>query len=199
VATTHRNADETRARILAAAQECFAEHGYDRASVSMICERARVTKGALYHHFASKQAIFLELLDDWLADLDARLDVFEGQGTTVPVQLLAMTGVLEHVLSMAREQLPIYLEYLIQALRDPVLRQKTAAPYDRFHNRIADLLRRGIMEGSLREMPVDAMASAILALVMGSLVQALLAPDSVDTSAQTAHSLRALLATWMTE
>jgi len=35
--------------------------------------------------------------------------------------------------------------------------------------------------------------------VMGSLVQALLAPDSVDTSAQTAHSLRALLATWMTE
>jgi len=190
----YRNPDETRARILAAAQAAFGELGYDRASVAEVCRRAGVTKGAFYHHFESKQAVFLELLDHWLEDMDARLDAFAGQTSDVPAQLVAMTGVLGHVLTSAREQLPIYLEYLTQALRDPALRQATVSPYYRFHARIADMIRRGIAEGSLQDVPPEATASTILALVMGLLMQALLAPESVDMAQAAAQGMRVLLA-----
>jgi AcrR family transcriptional regulator len=193
MAAVHRNPDETRARILAAAQQAFGELGYDRASVAEVCGRAQVTKGAFYHHFESKQAIFQQLLDTWLADMNTRLDAFEQQGTSAPAQLVAMTAVLAHVLTSASEQLPIYLEYVTQALHDPALKQVTVSPFYGFHARITGLIRRGIAEGSLREVAPEATASTILALVMGLLVQALLAPDSIDMSVVAAQSMRMLL------
>ena len=50
---------ETRSRILAAAEQSFAEHGYDVTSVDSICHAAGVSKGAFYHHFPSKGSVFV--------------------------------------------------------------------------------------------------------------------------------------------
>ena len=61
---------ETQERILSAAETAFASQGYDGTSVSAICEAAGVSKGAFYHHFDSKQAVFLQLLDRWLAGME---------------------------------------------------------------------------------------------------------------------------------
>lgn len=61
-----RNAhpEVTRARILDAAQELFAEQGYERTSIQNIVDRlGDLSKGAIYHHFASKEAI-LEALGE---------------------------------------------------------------------------------------------------------------------------------------
>lgn len=194
MALNHRNPEETRARILTAAQESFGALGYDRASVAEICRGAQVTKGAFYHHFESKQAVFMQLLEAWLDDMDQRLAVFEQSPLPVPEQLVAMTTVLGHVLISATEQLPIYLEYLTQALRDPDLRAATIRPYDRFHRRIAEMIRKGIDQGSLKPVPPEATASTLLAMVMGLLLEAMLAPDTIDMSAAAAQSMRVLLA-----
>ncbi|MEV0742105.1 ScbR family autoregulator-binding transcription factor [Streptomyces sp. NPDC050549] len=53
----------TRHCILMAAAELFDERGYDSASTTDILARAGLTRGALYHHFPSKEAIALALLD----------------------------------------------------------------------------------------------------------------------------------------
>ena len=58
-----QRSEETRARLLEAAEACFSESGYDGTGVAKICRRAGVSKGAFYHHFETKQAIFLELLN----------------------------------------------------------------------------------------------------------------------------------------
>ncbi len=52
----------TRERLLAAAQEVFAEGSYHEASVSAICRRAGVALGTFYQYFADKEAIFSELV-----------------------------------------------------------------------------------------------------------------------------------------
>jgi AcrR family transcriptional regulator len=191
--SSQRQPDQTRARILAAAQAAFAEQGYDRASVAAICRAAGVTKGGFYHHFESKQALFWELLSQWLDGLDGRLSLLEQGAESVPDQLVAMTGVVGHVLAAAAGQLPIYIEYLTQALRDPELQAATGAPYARYHQRIAALIRRGVEEGSLRPAPPEATASVVLGLVMGLLVQALLAPEAADWQQAAAEALRILL------
>jgi AcrR family transcriptional regulator len=49
--------------VLAAARSLFGRNGYAQTSVDEIAEAARVTKGAVYHHFASKQALFEAVLD----------------------------------------------------------------------------------------------------------------------------------------
>jgi AcrR family transcriptional regulator len=54
----------TRQALLDSATALFAERGYARTSLDEIAAGARVTKGALYGHFSSKQALFLAVLEE---------------------------------------------------------------------------------------------------------------------------------------
>jgi AcrR family transcriptional regulator len=47
-------------QILKAAAQLFAEQGFEKTSVAGICEAAHVSKGLIYHHFKSKEAILIE-------------------------------------------------------------------------------------------------------------------------------------------
>jgi TetR/AcrR family transcriptional regulator, fatty acid metabolism regulator protein len=59
----------TRDRILQAALAVFAEKGYHRAAVDDIVRTSRTSKGAVYHHFPNKEALFLALVDEFAAHL----------------------------------------------------------------------------------------------------------------------------------
>lgn len=58
-------AQKTRAAILTAAATQFDALGYAETSISTIIAGGDITKGAIYFHFASKEAIALQLIDDW--------------------------------------------------------------------------------------------------------------------------------------
>jgi AcrR family transcriptional regulator len=62
---------DTRASLLAAARALFAERGYAATPIEEIARSARVTKGALYHHFADKRELFKAVCRsvqlDWVA------------------------------------------------------------------------------------------------------------------------------------
>ncbi|GAA2569488.1 TetR/AcrR family transcriptional regulator [Mycolicibacterium diernhoferi] len=49
---------DTRQRVLAAACQCFAQHGYGPATNNLIAEMAGVTAGSLHYHFGSKSKLF---------------------------------------------------------------------------------------------------------------------------------------------
>jgi AcrR family transcriptional regulator len=57
-------AEATRRAILDSAADGFVERGYADASMDDIARAARVTKGALYHHFASKQELFRAVFEE---------------------------------------------------------------------------------------------------------------------------------------
>ncbi|PJJ06241.1 TetR family transcriptional regulator [Streptomyces sp. 2333.5] len=59
----------TRRLILEAAASVFDDLGYDRATIAEVLERAGVTKGALYFHFASKEQLALAVLDEHVTDI----------------------------------------------------------------------------------------------------------------------------------
>lgn len=63
----------TRARLLRVARRVFARSGFAGASVEVICREARVTHGALYHHFSGKPALFAAVLEELTADVAARV------------------------------------------------------------------------------------------------------------------------------
>ncbi|SRR5579871_91168 len=52
------NVAATREHLLAAARKHFAKHGYSRAEIGRIAADARVTTGAVYHHFPDKRGLF---------------------------------------------------------------------------------------------------------------------------------------------
>ena len=59
-----QRSEETQAQIIKSAIKLFAANGYTAASVDMICKDAGISKGAFYHHFPSKQTVFVAMVDD---------------------------------------------------------------------------------------------------------------------------------------
>jgi len=64
---------DTRSRILDAALSCFIESGYEQTTIARIRDRSGASNGALFHHFASKQAIADALYVDAMASFQQGL------------------------------------------------------------------------------------------------------------------------------
>jgi AcrR family transcriptional regulator len=67
-----QHAEATRRAVLAAARSSFGRKGYAQTSVDEIADAARVTKGAVYHHFAGKEALFRAVHEEVEAEALAR-------------------------------------------------------------------------------------------------------------------------------
>lgn len=81
-----RDFERTRAALLAAARRLFTEKGYAACGTPELAAAAGLTRGALYHHFDDKQALFRavvedverEILDAIVASADAKADPWDG-------------------------------------------------------------------------------------------------------------------------
>jgi len=187
----HRS-EETRAHILDAALRQFAIAGYNSASVDEICAVAGVSKGAFYHHFPSKQAVFLALLEGWLTMIDLGLEAARQE--TVPATLMHMTGLLPAVFATAEDSLPMFLEFWLQASRDETIWQALIAPYQRYQQYFAELVERGKAEGSFRaDADAQASAQAFVALAVGLLLQGVLDPKGADWEKTAGQGIKILL------
>jgi len=67
-----QHVEATRRAVLAAARSSFGKKGYAQTSVDEIAAAARVTKGAVYHHFAGKEALFRAVYSEVEAEAQAR-------------------------------------------------------------------------------------------------------------------------------
>jgi AcrR family transcriptional regulator len=178
--SVQQRGEETRTRILDVAQEAFARYGYDATGVAEICRRAGVTKGGFYHHFPSKQDVFLEMLERWLEGIDQQLQLMRSGEDGVPEELLAMTAMVPAVFQEAGGRLPLFLEFLTEAGHSPTVWQATVAPFRKYHAFLAEMIRDGIEEGSLRPVDPDLASNLLLSFAVGLLAMGLLDPYGAD-------------------
>ncbi len=77
----------TRAALVKAARELFADQGFAATSRDEIATRAGVTRGALYHHFESKTAVFAAVVAELETELVERVVAAAAEGEDVRAQL----------------------------------------------------------------------------------------------------------------
>jgi AcrR family transcriptional regulator len=168
--------EETRSRIMDSAIRLFSRQGYNKASVDVICAEAGISKGAFYHHFKSKQALLLALLDSWLQTIDNAIGA--SRDKTAPETFMQMTEAFPYLFETAGEGLPMFLEFSLQASRDKKVWEASIAPYRRYHKYFTSLIKKGVEEGSFVEVDPELTARMIVATAMGLLLQSLLDPKS---------------------
>ena len=138
---------ETRARILQAALAEASDSGFHKASLARIASRAGVALGSVNYHFGSRDELLRELMRALMGDLMARLDAADAGegGDFFERERAALLTYLNHVRSH-----PALVRLADEIkLHEPELYRRGA---DRMAARMADRIRVGIEEGTLRPM-----------------------------------------------
>jgi TetR/AcrR family transcriptional repressor of uid operon len=78
---THQ--DQRRAQILDAARQCFARSGFHGASMQQVCAEAKMSPGALYRYFPSKEAIIEAIAEDERSKAMTVMAAFHVEGSIV--------------------------------------------------------------------------------------------------------------------
>jgi AcrR family transcriptional regulator len=148
----------TKDRILNAAVDVFARKGYHGAGVEDIVAASGTSKGAFYHYFESKQAIFLTLMDG-LADV-----IEHGVESAISAEHGAMAKVeaaLRVVVETAAEQRDLAKILLVEAVGlGPEFEEKRLAIHRRFAGVIQRHLDRAVAEGSIPRQDTALVARA---------------------------------------
>lgn len=154
-----RTAD-MRARLMAAARALFVAEGYAAASTPSIVAAAGVTRGALYHHFSDKQAIFQAVL---LAEAEAvgtAIAASERPGMSARDSLIAGAGAY-----LAAMAVPGRVRLLL--IDGPaVLGREALQAMERAHGEAAlrEGLQAALAEAGRIDVPVEPLAILLSAL-----------------------------------
>lgn len=154
-----------RTQIKQTALRVFSERGYHETSVSDLVDAAGVARGTFYLYFDSKDAIFLELLDDLTAHLRSNVTGIDLSPSAAPM-FEQLHAIVVRILRTVVENRPLTRIIFREAvgLHDAVAER--LASFDReLHAYVARSLSLGVALGVVR--PVDPEVSA--ACVIGSL------------------------------
>ena len=126
---------ERREQILEGARRCFAEHGYEGATVVRLEREVGLSRGAIFNYFPSKEELFIELA---VRDNARMSEVWISDG---------LSAVVRAVVELDPAWLSVYLELFRRVRNDPAFRarieerQKEVAPANRA--RIEEAQRNG--------------------------------------------------------
>ena len=141
----------TRSRaILATASRLFATRGYSQTTTAEIAREAGVAEGTLYHHFGSKDGIFLTLFDETMEGYLAGIEALLARETTGRETLSAFARFHFDYVSRRKEQYLILLrDFPVHLTVELAGRSPQREKLDRITELFSRVLARGKADGTL--------------------------------------------------
>jgi AcrR family transcriptional regulator len=173
------NEQSVRKTLLVAGIDLFAEKGYASTSVREIVSAAGVTKPVLYYYFQSKEGLFQAILDSAAEEQEVILkEALQKPGTA-----------LEQIIHLYRRIYEALIEnhQLFKLINHLFFGPPQGAPaYDieRFHRRMAevikDILKEGFLRGEVREVDAEEATLLVLGVTDYCFHRDYLHPESMD-------------------
>jgi AcrR family transcriptional regulator len=181
----------TRAKLIAAGRQLFAKHGYAGVGTEQIVKRARVTRGALYHHFADKRELFLAVHEQLEAELVETIAAALAEASTedpIEAMKVAVRAFLDSAVDPGRARIT-----LIEA--PSVLGWAEWREIDaRYGLGLASAALQGAMEvGRIEARPVEPLAAIFVAALGEAGIRVASAADPAAARAEVQDALEALI------
>jgi AcrR family transcriptional regulator len=187
--------NETGNQLLAATRRCIATKGLAGTTSRDITSAADANLASITYHFGSKEQLvasaLLDALREWLAPT---LDVLAGGGDPAARTIVAIQTLTE-TFEQHRDEAPVYLEALVQAPRIEALHVGLTELWSELRQLLADHMTEMQEAGELAAwVRPDAMASVLIAVANGLVMQAVIDPDGPTLPAMTSQFGALLLA-----
>jgi AcrR family transcriptional regulator len=173
----------TRERLLGAADQVFARHGYEKSQLEEIAQASGFSKGALYTHFKSKEDLFLALANTKAAGYQVKLRLALDGASTREAKIAAFRSFYVN-LSKEKQWALIILEVKLFVTRHPEVKE-------RLHRAEEE------MKDSVEEALVELFGSTARAAgkALGGIFSALVLEANLEPDVLTERKLRAMLGT----
>ena len=185
--------EQYRKQLLTQSFELFAEIGYGKITMRQLAQKLGISTGTLYHYFPSKEAIFLQLVEE-LAQRD--ISNFMIQAESVPLDIRSRVGAIldftKENLDYFAKQLMIFLDYYQQqsgcldSRQDP-LQQEYIDVFERLDRETIVAINDFLQVDNL------AIGTFILTFVNGLLLNQLYTPNFNNWDAQTKILIEAIV------
>ena len=192
--------DKRKADILKAASTCFARKGYHQTTMDDIAEEAGLSKGGLYWHFGSKKELFLALFESLINDsLLSSLPFMDAQ-VSAGEKLCTMQEMLTSVVISEeyQELMLLLIDIWLQNRQDPEVNQVAIRMYNELRRPLVELIEEGMRSGEFKPVNASALASVLLALYDGLMVQWMIDETIVDWEATSETLMNTLIAGLLT-
>lgn len=184
--TQRERREETERKVLAAATELIAAHAARGLTLAKVGEAAGYSRGIVSHHFGSRDNLLRAVMRD-----AQTFTLPEADGNAADWLAETVRAYLKNVTTRgpaARAFLQMWSEAIAA---DPVLQPLYAEQDARFRRLLADKVREGIADGSVREdADPDAMAVSLVGLVRGIALQLISTPPPARVKAIIAEAER---------
>jgi AcrR family transcriptional regulator len=168
----------TRRCLMRSASKLFAERGLQNASIDDVAEDAGYTKGAFYANFASKEELFLEMLDERFAERAEEIErLIAGEGSDAEKAVRAGEDITR-MLTADPQWRRLLFEFTAYAVRNEEFRKQLVARRGALRARVAAALQAHADELGLHTgVPADEVALMTNAMASGFAIERLLAGD----------------------
>jgi AcrR family transcriptional regulator len=172
---------QTRVRLLQAAAEVYALHGFGGATLDEVAAQAGLTKGAVYDHFGSKENLLLALMEEYLAgQVAAQLMLFDRERASAERPLAGSEDWMAR-LHESPERFRLFVELWAHAQRDEQLRRHLAGALRTLHATFAGFAAASAADAGVQN-PAGApeqFANVTLGLGIGLAMLKLTDPDTI--------------------
>ena len=158
-------------KITGAAERLFARDGFAATGMRAIAQAAKVSIGAIYHHFKSKEAILERIIREELERRQRFLEGLRAQG--LPLQKQIQQIVQMHFNLLQEKSNTARLFFRERFDPSPVLRAKIQDLYGEVAGYVAEIIREGIATGEVRPCQPLLTAYAVLGMVEAVSLRAL--------------------------
>jgi TetR/AcrR family transcriptional regulator, transcriptional repressor for nem operon len=177
-----RDPERTRERLLQAASREVHRHGFQSAGIDAILAATNVTKGALYYHFESKEALGYAIIEEVIAELTRGRWMLPLQRSKDNDPIDALISIVQAIPSRpedVRNGCPLVNLTQEMSQLDEQFRKRLERIFHAWQEEIAKALRRGQSEGTVRrDLVPEETASFLMAMVEGYEVLAKNAQDA---------------------
>jgi len=160
-----------RSAILAVASHLFAEKGYSNTTTAEIAQEAGVAEGTLYHHFGSKDGIFLTIFDEMVEEYMAGAERLGGDGKTGAETLSGLIRFHFEYLERNKTRFLVILRDFPNhlAVGNDGRSAESRNRFSRMTDILSRVLTKGVQDGTLRlGFPVRDTAALLRGILYGT-------------------------------
>lgn len=180
----------TRKALVAAARELFARDGYAATGREAVVARAGVTRGALYHHFANKEALFRAVYEELEREVMAEVGAAAaGEPTPFDKLRAGSLAYLDAALDPAVQRVSLLDAPAVLSPED-----RAAVVEAHVLGVVRDVLRAAMADGTLERQPVEPLAHVVVAALHEAALYVARSADALGARREMGETIDRLLA-----